>query len=42
MCEKGMDSVFSEPGYELGSWGWLCELMGVDPDEDVEMPLSGA
>lgn len=35
-------SEFSEPVYELGSWGWLCELMGVDPDEDVESFLSGA
>lgn len=25
---------FSEPVYELGSWDWLCVLMGVDPDED--------
>ena len=25
---------FSEPVYELGSWDWLCELMGVDPDGD--------
>lgn len=35
-------SEFSEPAYELGSWGWLCELMGVDPDEDVESFLPGA
>ncbi len=35
-------SDLGEPVYELGSWGWLCELMGVDPDEDDDGFVSGA
>lgn len=35
-------SESSEPVYELGSWGWLCDLVGVDPDEDVGLSLSDA
>lgn len=39
---RGLMSESSEPVYELGSWGWLCELVGVDPDEDVDGSVSGA
>ena len=34
MCESGAGSEFVAPGYLLGSWDWLCDLMGVDSDED--------
>lgn len=36
------DSESDKPVHGLGSWGWLCELVGVDPDEDDEFPLPGA
>lgn len=32
----------SDHAYDLGSWDWLCELMGVDPDEDDDGLVSGA
>lgn len=35
-------SDFGDPVYVLGSWDWLCELMGVDPVEDVDGFVSGA
>lgn len=35
-------SDLRESVYVLGSWDWLCELMGVDPDEDDDGFVSGA
>lgn len=35
-------SDLGEPVYVLGSWDWLCDLMGVDPDEDDDWYVSGA
>ena len=42
MCESGDGSGSVGPGYLLGSWDWLCELMGVDPDEVDGGFVSGA
>ena len=42
MSGDGIEGELNAQVYSLGSWGWLCDLMGVDPDEDVEFPLPGA
>lgn len=39
---EGFDERSREPVYVLGSWDWLCDLMGVDSDEDDDGFVSGA
>ncbi len=42
------EEASSEPLPSLGSWDWLCVLLGIDSDEEVDVdeevdfPLPGA